>query len=141
VVVPGLVLVVDDGGAQAPGRVDAGAGDGDGGQVHHEHGEADGEGSQNLQTNPKKINRSGSSIISKNVMATHQTPLVSGPRHRFFFLLLTRLDRRQAVQKASRFVTSPTVPDPHARKRGMQCCPSLAKVTAKFHLATHTHTL
>ena len=51
VVIPGLVLVVDDGGAQAPGRVDAGAGDGDGGQVDHEHGEPDGEGSQNL---PKK---------------------------------------------------------------------------------------
>jgi hypothetical protein len=48
VVIPWLVLVVDDGGAQAPGRVDAGAGDGDGGQVDHEHGEADGEGSQNL---------------------------------------------------------------------------------------------
>jgi hypothetical protein len=38
-VVPGLVLVVDDRGSQAPRRVDAGAGDGDGGQVHHEHGE------------------------------------------------------------------------------------------------------
>ena len=47
-VVPGLVLVVDDRGSQAPGRVDAGAGDGDGGQVHHEHGEPNGEGSQHL---------------------------------------------------------------------------------------------
>ena len=47
-VIPGLVLVVDDRGSQAPGRVDAGAGDGDGGQVHHEHGEPNWEGSQHL---------------------------------------------------------------------------------------------
>ncbi|BAT01305.1 Os07g0448600, partial [Oryza sativa Japonica Group] len=36
-----LAVVVDDGGAEAPRRVDAGAGDGDGRQVHHEHGEPD----------------------------------------------------------------------------------------------------
>ena len=48
VVVPWLVLVVDDGGAEAPGGVDAGAGDGDGGQVDHEHGEPDGERRQHL---------------------------------------------------------------------------------------------
>jgi len=38
VVVPWLVLVVDDGGAEAPGGVDAGAGDGDGGQVEQKPG-------------------------------------------------------------------------------------------------------
>ena len=47
-VIPWLVLVVDDGGAEAPGGVDAGAGDGDGGQVDHEHGEPDGERRQHL---------------------------------------------------------------------------------------------
>ena len=49
-VVPGLVLVVDDRGSQAPRRVDAGAGDGDGGQVHHEHGEPNRKRGQHLQT-------------------------------------------------------------------------------------------
>jgi hypothetical protein len=49
VVIPWLVLVVDDGGAEAPGGVDAGAGDGDGGQVDHEHGEPDGERRQHLR--------------------------------------------------------------------------------------------
>ena len=40
-IAPGFVAVVDDGGAEAPGGVDAGAGDGDGGQVDQEHGEPD----------------------------------------------------------------------------------------------------
>ena len=48
VVIPGMVPVVDDGSAKAPCRVDAGAGDGDGGQVHHEHGEPNWERSQHL---------------------------------------------------------------------------------------------
>nr|ACN26214.1 unknown [Zea mays] len=43
VVIPGLVVVVDDSSAQAPGRVDAGAGDGDRGQMDHEHRKPDGE--------------------------------------------------------------------------------------------------
>ena len=47
-VIPGLVLVVDHAGAEAPGRVDAGAGDGDRGQVDHEHGEPDGKRSKHL---------------------------------------------------------------------------------------------
>ena len=47
-VIPGLVLVVDDCSAKAPSRVDAGPGDGDGGEVHHEHGEPDGEWCQHL---------------------------------------------------------------------------------------------
>lgn len=42
-IIPGFVLVINDGGAEAPGRVDAGPGDGDGGEMHHEHSEADGE--------------------------------------------------------------------------------------------------
>ena len=36
-VIPGMVPVVDDGSSKAPSRVDAGAGDGDGGQVDQEH--------------------------------------------------------------------------------------------------------
>lgn len=36
-VIPGMVLVVDDGSAKAPGWVDASTGDGDGGQVDQEH--------------------------------------------------------------------------------------------------------
>jgi hypothetical protein len=39
VVIPGVVPVVDDGSAKAPRRVDAGASDRDGGQVHQEHDE------------------------------------------------------------------------------------------------------
>lgn len=42
-IVPGLLVVVDDGGSKAPGGVDAGAGDRDGGEVHHENREPDGE--------------------------------------------------------------------------------------------------
>uniref|UniRef100_A0A0A9E504 Pip2d n=1 Tax=Arundo donax TaxID=35708 RepID=A0A0A9E504_ARUDO len=45
-VIPGLVIVVDDRGSQAPRRVDAGAGDGDGGKVNHEHCEPNRERSQ-----------------------------------------------------------------------------------------------
>lgn len=41
VLLPGFVLVVQDGGAQAPRRVDACAGDRDGRQVHHEHRQTD----------------------------------------------------------------------------------------------------
>ena len=55
-IIPGLVLVVDDGGPEAPGRVDAGAGDGDGGQVDHEHGEANREGRQHLEKDTSKAN-------------------------------------------------------------------------------------
>jgi hypothetical protein len=48
-VIPCLLVVVDDRSSQAPGRVDTGAGDGDGGNVDHEDGEADWEGSQHLK--------------------------------------------------------------------------------------------
>uniref|UniRef100_A0A8R7Q183 Uncharacterized protein n=1 Tax=Triticum urartu TaxID=4572 RepID=A0A8R7Q183_TRIUA len=41
--VPRLLVVVHHGGPEAPGRVDAGAGDGDGGEVHDEHREPDGQ--------------------------------------------------------------------------------------------------
>ena len=47
-ITPCLAVVVDDGGAEAPRRVDAGAGDGDGRQVHHEHGEPDRQRRQHL---------------------------------------------------------------------------------------------
>jgi hypothetical protein len=43
VILPRLSLVVHNGRPQAPCRVDARAGDGDGGQVHHEHRESDGQ--------------------------------------------------------------------------------------------------
>ena len=51
---PGMVLVVNDGGAKAPRRVDAGAGDGDGGQVDQEHREPDWERSKDLFIHPTK---------------------------------------------------------------------------------------
>lgn len=47
-VVPGLIFAVDHGGAEAPGGVDAGASDGDGGQVNHEDGESDWKWRQHL---------------------------------------------------------------------------------------------
>ena len=47
-VAPGLAVVVHDGGAEAPRRVDPRAGDRDRGKVHHEHGEPNWEGSQHL---------------------------------------------------------------------------------------------
>lgn len=47
-VIPRMTLVVDDGCAQASGRVDASPGDGDGRQVNQKHSESDGEWSQNL---------------------------------------------------------------------------------------------
>ena len=40
-VIPGMAPVVDDGSAKAPRWVDAGAGDGDGGQVNQEHRKPD----------------------------------------------------------------------------------------------------
>jgi hypothetical protein len=49
-VAPGLVVVVHDGGAKAPRRVDPRAGDRDGRQVDHEHGEPDWQRRQNLIT-------------------------------------------------------------------------------------------
>ena len=49
-VVPRLLLVVDDGGAEGARRVDAGAGDGDGGQVDQEHGEPDWQRGKDLST-------------------------------------------------------------------------------------------
>lgn len=42
-VIPRMTLVVDDGCAQASGRVDASPGDGDGRQVNQKHSESDGE--------------------------------------------------------------------------------------------------
>jgi hypothetical protein len=51
-VTPCLGSVVDDGGTEAHRRVDARAGDRDGGQVHHEHRETDRQGSQDLRDHP-----------------------------------------------------------------------------------------
>nr|GMC81167.1 hypothetical protein T12_13101 [Ipomoea batatas] len=48
VVIPHFAIVEDDGGAKAPGGVDARAGDGDGSQVNHEHRKPYGKRSQNL---------------------------------------------------------------------------------------------
>lgn len=48
VVSPGMLPVVNDGSAEAPRRVDAGAGDGDGGQVDQEHREPDWERGKDL---------------------------------------------------------------------------------------------
>lgn len=57
---PSIGLVVDDGGAEAPRRIDARAGDRDGGEVHHEHRETDGQWRQHLQTSdsPEKTRTS-----------------------------------------------------------------------------------
>lgn len=50
-IIPCMVLVVDDGSPKAPSRVDAGSGDGDGCQVHQEHCKPDGKWSQDLHFN------------------------------------------------------------------------------------------
>ena len=50
-----MLFVVDDGGTETPGRVDAGSGDGDGCQMNQEHCKPNWERSQNLQFNPGKI--------------------------------------------------------------------------------------
>lgn len=55
-VIPGLVIVVDHGGAEASGRVDAGASDGDGGQMNHEHREPNWKWGQHLHL--RSINNS-----------------------------------------------------------------------------------
>lgn len=41
-IMPCVLVVVDDGCTKTSGRVDAGAGDRNGSQVHQEHGESDG---------------------------------------------------------------------------------------------------
>jgi hypothetical protein len=52
-VAPRMIPVVDDGGAKAPSRVDAGAGDGDGGKVDQEHREPNWQWGKDLFS-PKK---------------------------------------------------------------------------------------
>lgn len=49
-IIPSLVLVVDNCSSKASSGVDSGAGDWDGGQVNHEYGESDWERSQNLSS-------------------------------------------------------------------------------------------
>lgn len=62
-VVPNFFIVVDDGGAEAPGGVDAGAGDGDGGKVDHEDSKPNGQGSQNLKQPTKKIVKNRQKLV------------------------------------------------------------------------------
>lgn len=47
-VIPGLVVVIDDSSSEASSRVDTGAGDGNCCQVNHEHRKSDGQWCQNL---------------------------------------------------------------------------------------------
>lgn len=49
--IPCMVLVVDDGSPKAPSRVDTSSSDGDGCQVHQEHGKPNGKWSQDLHFN------------------------------------------------------------------------------------------
>ena len=62
-------LVVHDGGAEAPGRVDARAGDGDGRQVHHEHREPNRQRQQHLHT-----------ANSYPIISTHANHRAAAPR-------------------------------------------------------------
>ena len=50
-ITPGLGLVVDDSSPETSSRVDSGSGDGDCGQVNHEHSKPNWEWSQNLYIN------------------------------------------------------------------------------------------
>ena len=57
-VIPGLILVVDDRRTETASRVDASSGDGDGGQVDQEHCKSNGQWCQNLFLQSKqKINQ------------------------------------------------------------------------------------
>ena len=53
-VIPGLVIVVDNSSTKAPSRVDARSSDGDGGQVNHEHSKSNWKWSQNLPAIAKR---------------------------------------------------------------------------------------
>lgn len=55
-IIPSFVLVVDNGSTQATSRVDTGAGNGDGGQVHHENSKSDGKRSEHLEIKEPKNN-------------------------------------------------------------------------------------
>lgn len=48
VVIPWLALVEDYGSSETPCRVNSGSGDGNGGQMYHEHGESDWKWRQHL---------------------------------------------------------------------------------------------
>ena len=49
-VIPSVLPVVDDGSSETPGRINAGSGDGNGGQMDQKHCKPNGKRSQNLQT-------------------------------------------------------------------------------------------
>ena len=53
-VIPGLMLVVDNSSSKTPCRVNASASDWDGGQVNHEHSKSNGKWSQNLRSTEHK---------------------------------------------------------------------------------------
>lgn len=57
-VIPDLVVVVDNSSAEAPGWVDTSSGDGDGGQVNHENSEPNRKRSQYLHVLTSKISQS-----------------------------------------------------------------------------------
>lgn len=52
-IVPGLFIVIDNCSSETPSRIDTCSGDGNCGQVNHEHCESDGKGSQNLNKSNK----------------------------------------------------------------------------------------
>lgn len=68
VVIPGMVPVVDDGSPKAPSWVDAGASDGDGGQVDQEHREPNRQRGEDLfsQTTDGKMLRYVPKYIAKS---------------------------------------------------------------------------
>ncbi|RRT71716.1 hypothetical protein B296_00011134 [Ensete ventricosum] len=72
-VIPGVVLAIDDGSSKALSWVDAGTGDGDGGQANQEYRKANGQGSKNLlhahllrehEVKPKQERRTGNGNLS-----------------------------------------------------------------------------
>jgi hypothetical protein len=48
-IIPNFVIVDDNGSTEATGRVDTSAGDGDGGQVHHEDSKSNRKRSKHLE--------------------------------------------------------------------------------------------
>nr|GMD01674.1 hypothetical protein CFOL_v3_27320 [Ipomoea batatas] len=71
VVIPGIVLVVDNGGSETPGRVDASSGNGDGGQVNQENRESNGERGQNLHSAVDK-GKDHATKSPSNTLNTHR---------------------------------------------------------------------
>ena len=53
-IIPSFLLIVDNSSTQATSRVDTGAGDGDGCQVHHENSKSNGKRSKHLESKRPK---------------------------------------------------------------------------------------